>query len=98
MAAAESGKCKEQQKLWIAHSSLWQEQKPEKVEVRGWGRVSQTESCISSWANISNAPLLFLANTALSSIALEMKLFAYVQWKQVHIAVFSSSAYAFEQF
>lgn len=78
MAAAESGECKEQQKLWIAHSSLWQEQKMEKVEVRGWGTVSQTDSWILSWGNISNAPLLFLANTVLSNIALEMKLFAYV--------------------
>ena len=78
MAAAESRECKEQQKLWNAHSSLWQEQKLEKVEVRGWGIASQTESYVFSWGSISNASLLLLANTVLSNIALEMKLFAHV--------------------
>ena len=45
-AGAESGGCKEQQNLGIAHGSLWQEQKLEKVEVRGRGRARQAESWI----------------------------------------------------
>lgn len=45
-AGAEAGGCEEQERLGLAHGSLWPEQKLERVEVRVGGTVSHTESWV----------------------------------------------------